>query len=213
MSIAACHLLSVPARLVRSWNVGFRESSGATAGGRACFFVHAPPTTNHRERRDETADMSVGSGHGCSSSRSRVRGRFDPRHLRIDAGRRRGGHSGASARTSIAAQAARRLPSTAPTGGTPSSATVNAKAPWGRFSPIAVGLNSAAWDGDLVDPVVPGLAQVHRGPDAPVSRRLDVRQLSLGLEHARRSQPRGHRSERQLRRLHVRRRSPPARNR
>jgi hypothetical protein len=43
------------------------------------------------------------------------------------------------------------------TGGTPSSATVNAKRSLGRFSPIAVGLNSAAWDNDLVDPVVPGL--------------------------------------------------------
>ena len=43
------------------------------------------------------------------------------------------------------------------TGGTPSSATVNAKSSLGRFSPIAVGLNSAAWDNDLVDPVIPGL--------------------------------------------------------
>ena len=43
------------------------------------------------------------------------------------------------------------------TGGTPSSATVNAKSSLGKFSPIAVGINSAAWDSDLVDPVVPGL--------------------------------------------------------
>ncbi len=36
------------------------------------------------------------------------------------------------------------------TGGTPSSATVSAASPVGAFSPIAVGLNSAAWDGSLV---------------------------------------------------------------
>ena len=42
-------------------------------------------------------------------------------------------------------------------GGTPSSATVNARSSLGRFSPLAVGLNSAAWDNDLVDPVIPGL--------------------------------------------------------
>jgi hypothetical protein len=45
------------------------------------------------------------------------------------------------------------------TGGTPSSATVSAKIALGRFSPIAVGLNSAAWDGNLVDPEVPGLLE------------------------------------------------------
>jgi alpha-L-arabinofuranosidase len=36
------------------------------------------------------------------------------------------------------------------TGGTPSAATVSAGSPLGSFSPIAVGLNGAAWDGSLV---------------------------------------------------------------
>ena len=42
-------------------------------------------------------------------------------------------------------------------GGTASSATVNARSCVGKFSPIAVGLNSAAWDGDLVDARLPDL--------------------------------------------------------
>ncbi len=37
------------------------------------------------------------------------------------------------------------------TGGTPSAATISVGSPLGRFSPIAVGLNAAAWDGNLVD--------------------------------------------------------------
>jgi len=37
------------------------------------------------------------------------------------------------------------------TGGTPASATVNARRGLGKFSPLAVGLNSAAWDVDLPD--------------------------------------------------------------
>ena len=36
------------------------------------------------------------------------------------------------------------------TGGTPISATVNAASSLAKFSPIAVGLNGAAWDGSLV---------------------------------------------------------------
>jgi alpha-L-arabinofuranosidase len=42
-------------------------------------------------------------------------------------------------------------------GGTPSSATVDSKSTLGKFSPIAVGVNSAAWDNDLVDAEVPKL--------------------------------------------------------
>lgn len=45
------------------------------------------------------------------------------------------------------------------TGGTRSTATVNGKSCGGRFSPIAVGLNSAAWDGHLVDAEVPALLE------------------------------------------------------
>jgi hypothetical protein len=42
-------------------------------------------------------------------------------------------------------------------GGTPSTATVDAKASLGKFSSIAVGLNSAAWDSNLVDAELPKL--------------------------------------------------------
>ncbi len=44
-----------------------------------------------------------------------------------------------------------------PPGGTPSSATIAAASPLGHFSPIALGLNGAAWDGDLVDRGTPAL--------------------------------------------------------
>jgi hypothetical protein len=43
------------------------------------------------------------------------------------------------------------------TGGTPSTATVNAGSPLGKFSPIAVGLNSASWDGSLTSDGTPAL--------------------------------------------------------
>jgi hypothetical protein len=43
------------------------------------------------------------------------------------------------------------------TGGTPSSATVSAASPLASFSPIAVGLNGAAWDGNLVENGTPAL--------------------------------------------------------
>lgn len=42
-------------------------------------------------------------------------------------------------------------------GGTPVAAAVDAKASLGKFSSIAVGLNSAAWDSNLVDEELPGL--------------------------------------------------------
>jgi len=41
--------------------------------------------------------------------------------------------------------------------GTPSTASVDAKASLGVLSSIAIGANAAAWDGDLVDPRVPKL--------------------------------------------------------
>jgi len=41
--------------------------------------------------------------------------------------------------------------------GTPSSATVDIRSNRGRLSPIAVGLNAAAWDGHLVDREIPAL--------------------------------------------------------
>jgi hypothetical protein len=44
-------------------------------------------------------------------------------------------------------------------GGAPISATVSAKVALGRFSSIAVGLNSAAWDSGLVDPELPALLE------------------------------------------------------
>ena len=43
------------------------------------------------------------------------------------------------------------------TGGTPSFATVSAKSALGKFSPLAVGLNSAAWDSHLIDAEIPGV--------------------------------------------------------
>jgi len=42
-------------------------------------------------------------------------------------------------------------------GGTPSAVTVDARAGLARFSPLAVGLNGAAWDGSLVDAGIPKL--------------------------------------------------------
>jgi len=58
--------------------------------------------------------------------------------------------------------------------GTASSATVSTRSCLGKFSPVAVGLNSAAWDGDLVDPALPGLlkstgAQTLRYPGGSTS--------------------------------------------
>jgi len=58
--------------------------------------------------------------------------------------------------------------------GTASSATVSTGSCLGKFSPVAVGLNSAAWDGDLVDPALPGLlkptaAQALRYPGGSTS--------------------------------------------
>jgi hypothetical protein len=44
-------------------------------------------------------------------------------------------------------------------GGIASSATVSTKSSVGKFSPMAVGLNSAAWDGDLADPELPVLLE------------------------------------------------------
>ena len=41
--------------------------------------------------------------------------------------------------------------------GTPSSATVDIRSDRGRLSPIAVGVNAAAWDGHLVDGELPTL--------------------------------------------------------
>jgi hypothetical protein len=43
------------------------------------------------------------------------------------------------------------------TGGTPISATVSATGPLGSFSPIAVGLNGAAWDSAIADDGTPAL--------------------------------------------------------
>jgi len=62
----------------------------------------------------------------------------------------------------------------APSGGTPSSATIDAKSCAGRFSPIAVGLNGAAWDARLVDAETPALlestgAQMLRYPGGSTS--------------------------------------------
>lgn len=59
-------------------------------------------------------------------------------------------------------------------GGTASSATVSTRSSVGKFSPVAVGLNSAAWDGDLVDARLPDLlastgAQVLRYPGGSTS--------------------------------------------
>lgn len=61
-----------------------------------------------------------------------------------------------------------------PSGGTASAATVSAKGCAGRFSPLAVGLNSAAWDGHLADPELPALltstaAQTLRYPGGSTS--------------------------------------------
>ena len=49
------------------------------------------------------------------------------------------------------------VPADTLTGGTPSSATVNAASPVANFAPIAVGLNTASWDGSLVTDGTPGL--------------------------------------------------------
>lgn len=58
--------------------------------------------------------------------------------------------------------------------GTPSSATVDIRSDHGRLSSIAVGVNTAAWDGHLVDKELPGLlrsagAQVLRYPGGSMS--------------------------------------------
>ncbi|HVY38521.1 MAG TPA: cellulose-binding protein [Polyangia bacterium] len=44
-------------------------------------------------------------------------------------------------------------------GGTPASATIDTRSCGTRFSPLAVGLNSAAWDGHLLDAEMPGLLE------------------------------------------------------
>ena len=59
-------------------------------------------------------------------------------------------------------------------GGPASSATVSTGSCVGQFSPIAIGLNSAAWDGDLVDAALPDLlrptaAQTLRYPGGSTS--------------------------------------------
>lgn len=58
--------------------------------------------------------------------------------------------------------------------GTPASASVDAKSCGARFSPLAVGLNSAAWDGHLLDAEMPALlahtgAQTLRYPGGSTS--------------------------------------------
>jgi hypothetical protein len=57
--------------------------------------------------------------------------------------------------TGAAATAA--APADTLTGGTPSAATVSASSPLGKFSPIAVGLNGAAWDSSIAANGTPSL--------------------------------------------------------
>jgi alpha-L-arabinofuranosidase len=65
------------------------------------------------------------------------------------------GEAGGSA-TSGGIEIGAAVPADTLTGGTPSSATVNAS-PVANFAPIAVGLNTASWDGNLVTNGTPGL--------------------------------------------------------
>ncbi len=59
--------------------------------------------------------------------------------------------------TTTTPQPSEASPIPATTSGTSSTATVDIKSSLGRFSPIAVGINGAAWDSNLVDVEVPEL--------------------------------------------------------